>query len=211
MSFDILAPHYRWMEAVLAGEKLQRCRAAFLPQISRAENILLLGEGHGRALVECRRRFPSANVTCIDASQRMLVEARRRLDCHNLYDTNTQFVHADVFAWQPPSGGYDLIVTNFFLDCFRADQLEILVKKIGASATSDANWLLADFQIPSSGFGRIRSRVIIWSMYVFFRVITRLPARRLTAPDPYLKNTGFKLHQRTDAEWGLLHSDWWKR
>ena len=26
MSFDRLAPHYTWMEAVLAGPRLQRCR-----------------------------------------------------------------------------------------------------------------------------------------------------------------------------------------
>ena len=29
-SFDLLAPHYRWMEFVLAGRKLQECRTVFL-------------------------------------------------------------------------------------------------------------------------------------------------------------------------------------
>ncbi|HXC98086.1 MAG TPA: hypothetical protein VN048_02010, partial [Verrucomicrobiae bacterium] len=31
--FDLLAPHYRWMEWLLAGPKLHRCRTAFLPAI----------------------------------------------------------------------------------------------------------------------------------------------------------------------------------
>src|SRR5712671_6722984 len=56
VNFDVLARHYRWMELVLAGEKLQRCRTAFLGEIPAARNILLLGEGHGRCLVECCRR-----------------------------------------------------------------------------------------------------------------------------------------------------------
>ena len=44
MSFDLLAPHYRWMEFILAGEKLQRCRTAFLDELPAARNILLVGE-----------------------------------------------------------------------------------------------------------------------------------------------------------------------
>src|SRR6187399_1553649 len=72
MSFDRLAPYYRGMEFICAGEKMQRCRTTFLDQIPATQNILLLGEGHGRCLVECLRRFPRAHITCVDASQRML-------------------------------------------------------------------------------------------------------------------------------------------
>ena len=44
MSFDALAPNYRWLEFVLAGDKLQLCRTAFLDDIPQAGNILLLGD-----------------------------------------------------------------------------------------------------------------------------------------------------------------------
>src|ERR1041385_77794 len=50
MSFDALAPHYLWMEWLLAGRKLQRCRTAFLDEARAARDILLLGEGNGRFL-----------------------------------------------------------------------------------------------------------------------------------------------------------------
>lgn len=30
MSFDRIAPHYRWLEAILAGNVLQRARTAWL-------------------------------------------------------------------------------------------------------------------------------------------------------------------------------------
>jgi ubiquinone/menaquinone biosynthesis C-methylase UbiE len=208
MSFDALAPHYRWMEFVLAGEKLQRCRTTFLNEISAAQNILLLGEGHGRCLVECCKRFPNARITCVDASEEMLVQARRQFKKRKL-EANVEFIHADILNWKPPANDFDLIVTNFFLDCFRADQLEQIVLKMAAASTPNTNWLIADFQLASSGLKRLRSQWVIGSMYLFFRTITRLPARKLTSPDLFLERAGFTLHRRKESEWGLLHSDWW--
>jgi ubiquinone/menaquinone biosynthesis C-methylase UbiE len=210
MSFDTLAPHYRWMEFVLAGEKLQRCRTRFLDEISSAQNILLLGEGHGRCLIECCRRFSGAQITCVDSSGKMLVQARRQLARQNSRE-RVEFVHADILQWKPSAKTFDLVVTNFFLDCFRADQLEQITTKLALATTSDANWLIADFQTASSGWKRLRSQMILASMYLFFRTIAGLPARKLTTLDPILKRAGFALHRRAESEWDRLHSDWWKR
>lgn len=208
MSFDILAPHYRWMEIVLAGEKLQRCRTAFLSSIPTGKNVLILGEGNGRFLEKCRRAIPAAKITCVDASQRMLALARQRLG----EDTGlTEFVCADALTWTRPKGGFDLIVTHFFLDCFRPEQLEDLIGKIAEAAVPNANWLLADFQAAPGGLPRFRSQLILWTMYRFFRVTTRLPAKSLTSPDALLERQGFKLRKRQVSDWGLLHSDWWER
>lgn len=211
MSFDAIAPHYRWMECILAGEKLQRCRTRFLDDVPTPRNILLLGEGHGRCLTECRRRFPDALLTCVDASAKMLQLARRRLETGGLGECQVEFVHADILEWKPRVQTFDLIVTNFFLDCFRADQLEQIVFQVTAAATLDANWLIADFQPPGRGLKRLRARLIIRTMYIFFKVITRLPANRLTAPDAFLERAGFTRHRRIETEWGLLRSDWWQR
>ena len=211
MSFDTLAPHYGWMECVLAGEVFQRCRTAFLDEIPTARNILLLGEGHGRFLVECWRRFPNARITCVDASKGMLTQARARLTRRYPGAVHVTFIQADVLNGVPTGETYDLIVTTFFLDCFRPDQLERMISWVAACATPNANWLIADFQTPSSGLKRIRGRLILWTLYAFFRAVTRLPANTLTAPDSLLRNAGFTLHHRVEAEWHLLHSDWWRR
>jgi ubiquinone/menaquinone biosynthesis C-methylase UbiE len=211
MSFDLLAPHYRWMEFILAGGKLQRCRTSFVDEIPTARNILLLGEGNGRSLIKYRGRFPGARITCVDASGAMLVQAQRRMARQGMDAARVEFIRADILNWTPRDAGYDLIVTNFFLDCFRADQLEQIISRIAAASSPEANWLVADFQLASGGAGRIRSRLILWSMYLFFRTVTRLPAKGLTQPDLFLERAGFTLHRRTESEWGLLHSDWWQR
>lgn len=211
MSFDRLAPYYRWMESICAGERMQCCRSRFLDELPAAHNILLLGEGHGRGLVECARRFPKAQINCVDASAGMLGQAKRQLARHGLSNRQTQFIQADILRWKPLAPRHDLVVTNFFLDCFRGDQLKAIVPMIAAAAVPEANWLISDFQIAPAGWKRVRSRLIVWSLYAFFRATTHLAAAKLIPPDPFLEQSGFRLHRRIESEWNLLHSDWWKR
>ena len=211
MSFDALAPHYRWMELVLAGNKLQRCRTAFLSQAKHRQNVLIVGEGNGRFLLECRRDLEGARVTCVDASARMLALARQRLQQHGLGLEHTEFIHADLPAWKPPARAYDLVVTHFFLDCFSPEQLQAVIAALANAAAPDATWLLADFQVPAAGWRRYRAALIHRLMYGFFRIATSLPARSLTSPDPFLQAHQFSLAGREFSDWGLLHSDRWER
>jgi ubiquinone/menaquinone biosynthesis C-methylase UbiE len=209
MSFDALASHYRWMEFFLAGNKLQRCRTAFLARVDGARSILILGEGNGRFLAECRQHLPGARITCVDASARMLALAQARLKHRGLSAEGTDFVHADVLEWTPPSRAFDLIVTHFFLDCFRLDQLERIVPNLARAAMPQASWLLADFNFPAAGLVRYRAKLIHALMYVFFRGVANLSARELTAPDEILRAHAFELQERELSEWGLLHTDRW--
>src|SRR5439155_22241467 len=65
MSFDTLAPHYRWMEFILAGKKLQRCRTAFLDEIptglQRIRARLILWTTY--AFFRTMTRLPAHNLT----------------------------------------------------------------------------------------------------------------------------------------------------
>jgi ubiquinone/menaquinone biosynthesis C-methylase UbiE len=207
MSFDRLAPHYRWMEWLLAGGKLQRCRTTFLDTLPTARHALLLGEGNGRFLREFLLKQPGARVTCIDASPCMLKEARRRVRA----DERVTFVCCDVTEWEPPKGEFDVVVSNFFLDCFRPEQIGLIAEKISAALTDDARWLIADFCERRSGWRKWRARVILQAMYWFFRRATALPTGRLTVPDTILARHGFELQARRTFEWGLLQSDLWVR
>lgn len=211
MSFDLLAPHYRWMEWFSAGEKLQRCRTAFLKVISPPAKVLIYGEGNGRFLVELCRCFPDARVTVVDASAGMTTQAKRRLRCAGLGAAPVEFIHTDALTWTPPAREFDLIVTCFFLDCFNEDELRRLIPLIAAAAKPQAQWLLADFQIAPSGLARLRSQVILAALYAFFRVATKLSAHELIDPAPLLHAEGFHRLVHKEQDWGLLHSSWWGR
>jgi SAM-dependent methyltransferase len=211
MNFDALAPHYRWMEWLLAGGKLQRCRTAFLAQLEHARHVLLLGEGNGRFLSAFRGINRFAQITVVDASAGMLRQAQRRVAAAAGEANPIEYIRADILAWPLPPRSFDLIVTHFFLDCFRPDQLESLVPRLASAARADAHWFLADFRVPPRGLARWRARWILAAMYCFFRTTTRLPARSLTPIDPLLERNGFQLQQRRSSEWGLLHADLWRR
>jgi ubiquinone/menaquinone biosynthesis C-methylase UbiE len=207
MSFDRLAPHYRWMEWLLAGGKLQRCRTAFVDSLPPVRHALLLGEGNGRFLREFLMRQPDARVTCLDASARMLHAARRNLHASE----RVNFVCCDVAEWNPPRSAFDLVVSNFFLDCFQPEQIDRIAGKISDALRDDGCWLVADFCEPPQGWRKWRARVILQTMYWFFQRTTDLPARKLTAPEGILRRRGLELRARRTFEWGLLHSDLWVR
>jgi hypothetical protein len=206
MSFDLLAPFYQFIESVSVGGLLQRCRTAFLDEIPAPRRVLLAGEGHGRFLTECARRFPDARIVVVDASERMLGIAKRRCGA-----ARVEFVHADLRDWAPEDSEFDLIVTNFFLDCFPADVLEVIVGRLAMHASEDAHWLLADFQVSSRRLERLRCRVILALLYRFFRITCGLQAVELISPDSCLEQAGFRLGRRMTFDWGLLKSEWWHR
>lgn len=206
MNFDHLAPFYQAMESLFAGGKLQCRRLAFLEEIPAPRRILLAGEGNGRFLPACARRFPDADIVVVDASKRMLETARRKFAA-----ANVEFVHADLLSWEPERDGFDLIVTNFLLDCFPADELAVLIARLGNLAQADACWLLADFQIPDSRLAGLRSRIILVLLYRFFRIACGMAADSLESPDQELERAGFSRIGKQTSEWGLLKSECWMR
>ena len=211
MSFDHLAPHYRWMEAMAAGELLQRCRTVFVGEIDGDGHVLLLGIGRGRFLTALRRRHPRIRVTAIDASARMLQLARQdlRLACGS--DEGVEFVHADILSWTADGQLFDAVASHFFLDCFRPEQLRQIAGRVAACSRAGAPWLVTDFCIPETGWRRWRARAVHAMMYGAFRVMTNLAASQVTPPDSILSAAGFMLRRRVHASFGLLHSDLWVR
>lgn len=237
MSFDWLAPHYDWLEAGLAGQRLQCARTAQLAALAGRRRILSVGEGHGRFAAACLARYPGAELTCVEASPRMIARAQRRLGhaAHRVaWHCGDALAWATGAAWRiaptgvskgaekpfdrrlraaaaPPPLPFDAIVTCFFLDCLPPDALAAIIRALSSCAADDAVWLLADFTLPARGPARWRAQAVHFLMYSFFRAATRLPARRLTKPDAGLQAEGFTLVARHSFDWGLIHSDAWER
>jgi SAM-dependent methyltransferase len=210
MSFDLLAPHYGWMEAVLAGPRLQRCRTTWIDRLAGCRHLLVAGVGHGPSLAVVLRAHPGLRITCVDASAGMLAHARRRAQAAGADLARLTFVQATLPDWHPVEK-FDAVATHFFLDCFPPEQLQAVVATLAAGATPNARWIISDFAVPARGWRRLRARAIHALMYLFFRLATRLPARRLTRPDSLLEQAGFQLLGRRTTEWGLLQADLWQR
>ena len=211
MGFDRLAPHYDWMEQVTAGGMLQRVRLSCLKNL-RATRVLLAGEGHGKFLVPLCESLPSAEITCLDASARMLEVARRRMEKEiPCVSGRIEWVHAALPRWSPPEESYDLVVTNFFLDCFDGVLLKHVVQALSKSIQPGGAWLISDFAVPAHPLARPPAHLALWLMYRFFRRSTGLPARSLDSPFPILSSQGYLRTQKHDALFGFLTSQLWHR
>ncbi len=210
MNFDRIAPFYQLIESVTAGSSVQKCRTALLPHLDTAHSVLLLGEGNGRFLVALREHFPDLKITVVESSGKMLQLLRRRLAKKSLSEENLTLIQADIRDWNVPTGAFDAIVTNFFLDCFRPIELQTLIHKLAQGIKPNGVWLVSDFGKPPQLLRGLRAEIILKLMYGFFRRTARLDARRLTSPDEHLEDAGFHLREREVRDWGLLHADVWE-
>lgn len=207
MSFDRVAPLYRTLERFVFGDQLQQARLAFLSEIETPHRVLVVGEGDGRFLAEFVRRYPEAEIDCLDVSARMIALARSRLGERH----TVNFIQADLWDYSLEAGRYDLIVTHFFLDCFTGATLGEIIQKLANAASVQAVWLLADFRLPDSGWRRFHARFWIRSMYLFFRLTSGLEAKRLDDPSPGLRTAGFERHRQSLTRSAMVKSELWHR
>lgn len=211
VNFDLLAPFYRMMEPVLAGRTLHAARTAHLGRLRTAGRILLAGEGPGRFLESALTELPDAHITCLDASAAMLSLARQTVKTRPAWAGRVEFIQADLRTWEPVASPFDAIVTSCVLDCFSPASLPTVVNRLARAASPTADWIVIDFRVPDHGWRRVRATLIHRLMYAFFRLTTRLEARRLTSPDPWILAAGFSRIDRRTFNAGLLVSEHWRR
>ena len=212
MSFDRVAPHYRWLETITFGTTLQRARTFFVGEATRAKRVLIVGEGNGRFLLELLRDAEGAQIDCVDSSAAMLDLARQRLARHHPDAIGrVRFIRSTLEDWPLPDCRYDLIVTHFVLDCFPPQPLEAVVAKLAHAATPAANWLLADFDYPATPARRLHARLWIAAMYLFFRTVAGIEARSLVDPSLLLQSHGFVCRQRKEFCRGMVKTEVWTR
>ena len=148
MNADPIAGPYRWLEYAAFGTALERCRFSLLGGAAGAKRVLILGEGDGRFLARLAQANPSTLVDVVDSSAAMIALARGRVT-----PGRVQFFHQDALA-PLPGAGYDVVVTNFFLDCLAEEDAQKLVAAVAERTTPGALWLVGDFALPAEGAAR---------------------------------------------------------
>ncbi|MGD1094256.1 MAG: class I SAM-dependent methyltransferase [Bryobacteraceae bacterium] len=206
MNCDPIARWYRWLEYIGFGGELERRRLAFLPEVAAARRVLVLGEGDGRFLVRLVEQNLGASIDYLDLSDRMLALARERAGTDQV-----AYHQGDAMTFPLPSAEYDLVVTNFFLDCFEEADAVRLVERISAAAKPRARWLIAEFRQPDRGWQALWARLWLRTLYLFFRVTTGLKTSRLVDHHPILGQSRFRIERAESALFGLLASELWTR
>jgi SAM-dependent methyltransferase len=204
-NFDRLARVYRALEFLAFGRALERARFCFLDRLGDRHDILVLGEGDGRCVERLVGLAPNARIRCVELSAAMLALAAARVAQADV-NRRVTFEQADALSVPFPPGKYDAVVTLFFLDCFRSDQVAALVSRVEASLRPGALWLFADFVLPPRGWSRLRARLWLRVLYAFFRWQTGLPASALPPSERILEQAGLSPIGTRDFQRGLVRS-----
>ena len=205
-NFNRLASLYRWMEFATFGPFLCRARCAYLAQTTTARNALILGDGDGRFTARLLQTNPEIQIDAVDASSAMLATLLRRAGPNAVRVRTHQ---ADARTFLPPNPPYDLIVTHFFLDCLTSSEIASLAATLSTVASPNALWIVSEFAIPRSLFGRAVAAPIVAALYRAFSLLTGLTLRALPDHRTALHQAGFALKSQRPHLAGLLTSELW--
>lgn len=205
-NFNPLARLYRWMEYLTFGPWLAKTRHTYLPQSAAVINAIVLGDGDGRFTASLLRANPHVRIDAVDASAAMLqgLLYRARTDAARVHPHL-----ADARSFLPPNPPYDLIATHFFLDCLTTAEVRSLAATLRAAAAPGALWLVSEFAVPPTRFGRLIAAPLVHALYRAFGLLTGLSLRTLPDHRAALRQAGFTLQTHRRRLGGLLVSELW--
>lgn len=211
MNCDGIARYYEVLEHLSFGGYLERSRFAFLGEARIARRAIVCGGGDGRFLARLLRVNSSVEVDFVELSPKMVELAELRVaGMGRGFRERVRFRVRDVCEFEPPTEGYDLIVTHFFLDCFSEAELAGIVARLASWGVAHARWIVSDFREADGPVGRIWTRSVIRGLYAAFRLTTGLRVTRLPNYAAALAREGYLLRCEEKALGELLHSSLWR-
>jgi ubiquinone/menaquinone biosynthesis C-methylase UbiE len=177
--------------------------------LSGCRSAVTFGDGDGRFLARLLAQNPALHATAVDISREMLQLLSQR--CRTASQgTATPLVtlHQDALHYTG-STDTDLVVTNFFLDCFAQAEVDLFVRRIASQLQPGTLWLVSDFRIPARGLARPLAHIYIRALYTAFGVLTGLRTRSLPDIESAMLSAGFRLTTRREWLFGLVYSELW--
>jgi ubiquinone/menaquinone biosynthesis C-methylase UbiE len=207
MNCDRIAPYYESLEHLSFGKSLERRRFAFLEETRTSQRAIVCGGGDGRFLARLLRTNSKVQIDFVDISPRMIELAERRVaGMGRAYRDRVRFHVGDVCEFQARSEAYDLIVTNFFLDCFSDTELANVVTRLAGWGSPRGRWLVSDFCEADGAIRHLWTSAIIRGVYGAFRITTGLRVTSLANYMAALARVGYRLRHEETALGGLLQS-----
>lgn len=180
--FDSIASVYDHLVKLVFGNAIFDAQKFFLNRIPANSNVLILGGGTGWILTELLKINKNVRVCYIDASENMLTKAKEK----EKYSQSPQarFINGtenDI----PSNQKFDIAITNFYLDLFTEESIQIVLEKIKRSLAPNAQWIATDFVE-----NRWWHSLMLKLMYFFFRWISNIESQKLPEWNKALQTIG---------------------
>ena len=92
----------------------------------------------------------------------------------------------------------------------RPEEVASLAIELRGSMAPGAAWVISEFAIPDTPYGRFIARPLVFALYLAFGLLTGLCIRRLPDHHKALDDAGFMLTKQRRWIGGLLVSEMWE-
>lgn len=198
-NFNIIAPIYDVLARVVFGYQLELAQRRFLDDIRADARVLIVGGGTGKIL-EWLPENSNLAINYVELSEGMMRHAKQRYKNGN----HVSFCTQDILETK---GDYDVIITNFFLDCFEREKLDNVIAHTHALLKSGGTWLVTDFALPTNA----KQRMLLRTMHTFFKLIASLESTALQDIKGRLGGVGLKLNKEAFFSKQLIFSAVFKK
>jgi ubiquinone/menaquinone biosynthesis C-methylase UbiE len=184
--FDNIAFVYDQLAKLVFGKTIRNAQIHFLNFIPHKSSVLIVGGGTGWILSELAKVNPACNVWYVEASTKMLEQAKETIKLASL---NVQFIHGTGLDLQPfADTPFDAVIANFYFDLFMSPTLETALHQI-VKVTRHGGLLFASDFLDNRIWWQ---RMLLSLMYTFFRWCCSIEASNLPDWQTELKKNGFK-------------------
>lgn len=162
--YNLIAPYYQFFVKLVFGNLLFKAQTHFLTKDVNPAHILIVGGGSGQLLTFCLIRYPSAQITYVESSKKMIELSKRKTS--ELDKIRVNFQCQSILDWNDEVE-YEIVLLPFVLDLFSNKDCHKLLIKLKAKIRSESRIIVADFFNSNSIF----QKALIMFMYVLFRSI----------------------------------------
>lgn len=166
-NFNRVAPVYDALAQLVFGDKLKHAQQAYLDHLLLNDKVLIVGGGTGE-LLEWLPTDARVMVDYLELSMAMLKKAKKRKS----QALETNFINVDIINHE---GKYDVIIANFFLDCFDRIDLQKVLNKLAGLMKIEGKLIVTDFALTESQKDKLLQKV----MHRFFKITANLTSDHL--------------------------------
>ncbi len=195
MQFNFIAKYYTFVSRLAFGNVLEVAKTSLYHKVPLNGKVLLIGGGTGVSLAYLLKLDSGLKIDYVDASSEMIKLAKLRVP-----KTHVNFICTPFEAHT--SKGYDVIITEFFLDLFTVAQIEEHIGSIKNKLNKEGIWIDTDFRHSN----HLSRKILIKGMYLFFRVVSGVKISSLADYLSILKGNGFMLKEEKIFKSGLITS-----
>lgn len=186
-NYNFIAPYYDTISKVVFGKTIFHAQTCLLSTIHANSSLLIVGGGSGWILEEIAKLHNDGlEIIYIESSEKMIALAKERKYNHN----NVSFICLPIQEYQTLQQ-FDYVFTAFLFDILTEEKINSAFAKIHPLLKTGGKWLYADF-IPTNSTKKNWQKMLLKIMYLFFRIVSRIDAKRLTDMAPYFKTANYQ-------------------